>query len=60
MGCIYLLLLVLQLLYLISWGYMKIYHYGFNNETSQSKNIFNINVNEMDDDWGQYVNIEII
>lgn len=58
MGCIYLLLFLIQLMVILY--NITLYRYGLNNDFNQSKNIFNIDVNEMDDGWGQYVNIEMI
>jgi len=43
---------------LVYRGELLIHHY--NNETSENKNLLFINTNEMDDDWGQFVNIEMI
>ena len=43
---------------LVYRGELLIRHY--NNETSENKNLLFINTNEMDDDWGQFVNIEMI
>ena len=43
---------------LVYRGELLIRHY--NNETSENKNLLFINTNEMDDDWGQFVNIEML
>lgn len=43
---------------LVYRGELLIHHY--NNETIENKNLLFINTNEMDDDWGQFVNIEMI
>ena len=59
MGCIYLLLFEIQLLIILY--NITLYHYGLNNDVNHSKlNKLYIDVNEMDDDWGQFVNIEMI
>ena len=59
MGCIYLLLFMIQLLIILY--NITLYRYGLNNELNHSKlNKLYMDVNEMDDDWGQFVNIEMI
>ncbi len=59
MGCIYLLLFVIQL-FIILYN-ITLYRYGLNNHLNHSKlNKLYIDVNEMDDEWGQFVNIEMI
>ena len=66
MGYIYLLLLLIQLFVIIYnitlYRYGLIRHINQNNSVKNNsvKNMLYLDVNEMDDEWGQFVNIEMI
>ena len=63
MGYIYLLLFLIQL-FVIVYN-ITLYRYGLirhinQNDSIKYKNMLYLDVNEMDDEWGQFVNIEMI
>jgi hypothetical protein len=63
MGYIYLLLFLIQLFVIIY--NITLYRYGLirhikQNDSTKYKNMLYLDVNEMDDEWGQFVNIEMI